>query len=165
MTPKFGRNCFLAENATLIGDVVLGDDCSIWFNTVLRGDVNSISIGNRVNIQDGAVLHSLYNKSKVIIGDNVTIGHNATVHGAIIHDNVLIGIGATVLDNAEIGRNSVIAANALVLTGTRIPPGSVYGGVPAKKIKNIEPGQIKELIERTANNYLMYAGWYRKDGG
>lgn len=159
--PVIGKNCFLAENATIIGDVVMGDDCSIWFNTVLRGDVNSIRIGNKVNIQDGAVLHTLYEKSKVIIGNNVTVGHNATVHGAIISDNVLIGIGSTILDNAEIGENSIIAANALILTGTKVEPGSIYAGVPAKKVKDIEPGQSREMIEKIANNYIMYAGWYK----
>lgn len=159
--PVIGKNCFLAENATIIGDVVIGDDCSIWFNTVLRGDVNSIRIGNKVNIQDGAVLHTLYEKSKVIIGNNVTVGHNATVHGAIISDNVLIGIGSTILDNAEIGENSIIAANALILTGTKVEPGSIYAGVPARKVKDIEPGQSREMIEKIANNYVMYAGWYK----
>ena len=160
--PKIGKNCFLAENATIIGDVVIGNDCSIWFNAVLRGDVNSIQIGNKVNIQDGAVLHTLYEKSKVIIGDNVTIGHNATVHGAIIRNNVLIGIGATVLDNAEIGENTIIAANALVLSNTVIEPGSIYGGIPARKIKDIEPHQTREMIEKIADNYIFYAGWYKE---
>ncbi|MBN2611654.1 MAG: gamma carbonic anhydrase family protein [Bacteroidales bacterium] len=160
--PKIGKNCFLAETAVIIGDVVIGDDCSIWFNAVLRGDVNSISIGNKVNIQDGAVLHTLYQKSKVFIEDNVTVGHNATVHGAIIHSNVLIGIGATVLDNAEIAENTIIAANALVLSDTKTEPGSIYGGVPAKKIKNIEPHQTKEMIEKIAENYIFYAGWYKE---
>ncbi len=160
--PKFGKNCYIAENATIIGDVIIGDDCSIWFNTVLRGDVNSIIIGNKVNIQDGAVLHTLFQKSKVMIGDNVTIGHNATVHGAIIHNNVLIGIGSTILDNAEIGENTIIAANALVLSGTVVEPGSIYAGVPAKKIKDIEPHQTREMIEKIADNYILYAGWYNE---
>ena len=161
--PVIGNACFLAETATIIGDVVIGDYCSIWFNAVLRGDVNSIRIGNKVNIQDGAVLHTLFEKSKVIIGDNVTIGHNATVHGAIIKDSVLIGIGATVLDNAIIGENSIIAANALITPGMVIEPGSIYAGVPAKKIKDVEPGQAWEMIERIAENYIMYAGWYKQD--
>ena len=161
-TPKIGKNVFLADNATVIGDTEIGDDCSIWFNTVLRGDVNSIRIGNRVNIQDGTVLHTLYQKSTIHIGNNVSIGHNATIHGAIIKDNVLIGIGATVLDHAVVGSNSIIAANALVLTGTKIEPNSVYAGVPAKKVKDIEPQQTKEMIEKIANNYLMYAGWYKE---
>jgi carbonic anhydrase/acetyltransferase-like protein (isoleucine patch superfamily) len=160
-TPVFGKNCYLAENTTVIGDVVVGDDCSIWFNTVLRGDVNSIRIGNKVNIQDGAVLHTLYQKSTIDIGDNVSIGHNVTIHGATLKNDVLIGIGATILDHAIIGENSIIAANALVLSNTIVEPNSVYAGVPAKKVKEIEPSQSKEMIEKIANNYLMYASWYK----
>ncbi|MBK3517872.1 gamma carbonic anhydrase family protein [Carboxylicivirga marina] len=163
-TPKIGKNAYLAENATIIGDVEMGDDCSIWFNAVLRGDVNSIRIGNKVNIQDGSVLHTLYKKSIVEIGDNVSIGHNVTIHGAKIEDNVLIGIGATVLDHAVIGSNSIIAANSLVLTGTIVEPNSVYAGVPAKKLKDIEPEQSREMVQKIANNYLMYAGWFKEDG-
>ncbi len=162
-TPKIGKNAYLAENATIIGDVEIGDDCSIWFNAVLRGDVNSIRIGNKVNIQDGSVLHTLYQKSIVEIGDNVSIGHNVTIHGAKIEDNVLIGIGATVLDHAVIGSNSIIAANSLVLTGTIVEPNSIYAGVPAKKVKNIEPEQSREMVQKIANNYLMYAGWFKED--
>ncbi|WP_430814566.1 gamma carbonic anhydrase family protein [Carboxylicivirga sp. RSCT41] len=162
-TPKIGKNAYLAENATIIGDVEMGDDCSIWFNAVLRGDVNSIRIGNKVNIQDGSVLHTLYQKSVVEIGDNVSIGHNVTIHGAKIEDNVLIGIGATVLDHAVIGSNSIIAANSLVLTGTIVEPNSVYAGVPAKKVKDIEPEQSREMVQKIANNYLMYAGWFKED--
>ncbi|TAJ13403.1 gamma carbonic anhydrase family protein [Marinilabiliaceae bacterium JC017] len=160
-TPKIGSNAYLAENATIIGDVEMGNDCSIWFNTVLRGDVNSIKIGNKVNIQDGAVLHTLYQKSTIEIGDNVSIGHNVTIHGAKVEDNVLIGIGATVLDHAVIGSNSIIAANSLVLTGTIVEPNSVYAGVPAKKVKEIEPEQTSEMINKIANNYLMYSDWYK----
>ena len=160
-TPKIGKNCYIAENVTIIGDVIIGDDCSIWFNAVLRGDVNSIVIGNKVNIQDGAVLHTLYQKSKVIIGNNVTIGHNATIHGAIIHNNVMVGIGATVLDHAEIFENTIIAANALVLSGTKTEQGSIYAGIPARKIKDIEPEQTSEMIEKIADNYVFYAGWYK----
>ena len=159
-TPKIGKNVYLAENAVVIGDVVIGDDCSIWFGTVIRGDVNSIRIGNKVNIQDGSVLHTLYQKSTIEIGDNVSVGHNVTIHGAKIENDVLIGIGATVLDHAVIGSNSIIAANSLILTGTIVEPNSIYAGVPAKKIKEIEPEQTKEMIEKIANNYLMYAGWY-----
>jgi len=162
-SPKIGKNAYLAENATIIGDVEMGDDCSIWFNAVLRGDVNSIRIGNKVNIQDGSVLHTLYQKSTVEIGDNVSIGHNVTIHGAKIEDNVLIGIGATVLDHAVIGSNSIIAANSLVLTGTIVEPNSVYAGVPAKKVKDIEPNQTQEMINKIANNYLMYAGWFKEE--
>ena len=160
--PKIGENVFIAENATIVGDVVIGDDCSIWFNAVLRGDVNSIRVGNKVNIQDGAVLHTLYQKSVIEIGNNVSIGHNAVIHGAKIEDNVLIGIGATVLDHAVIGSNSIIAANALVLSNTIVEPNSVYAGVPAKKVKDIEPHQTAEMINKIANKYLMYASWYKK---
>ena len=160
--PQYGNHCFFADNATIIGDVIMGDECSIWFNTVIRGDVNAIRIGNRVNIQDGAVLHTLYQKSQVHIGDNVSVGHNAIIHGGTIHSNVLIGMGATVLDHAEIQENTIIAANALVLTGTKTEPNSVYGGIPAKKIKDIEPGQTKEKIEKIAENYMMYASWYNE---
>jgi carbonic anhydrase/acetyltransferase-like protein (isoleucine patch superfamily) len=160
-TPELGSNCFLADNATIIGDVKIGSDCSFWFNTVIRGDVNSIVIGNKVNIQDGAVLHCLYEKSTIHIGNNVSIGHNVTVHGATIQNNVLIGMGATILDHAVIGENSIIAAGALVLSGTIVEPGSIYGGVPAKRIKSVEQTQTKEMIEKIANNYLMYARWYQ----
>lgn len=160
-TPKMGNNVFLADNATIIGDVVMGDDCSIWFNAVLRGDVNSIRIGNKVNIQDGSVLHTLYQKSTIEIGDNVSIGHNVTIHGAKIESNVLVGMGATILDQAVIGENSIIAANSLILTGTIVEPNSIYAGVPAKKVKDIEPEQTKEMINKIADNYLMYASWYK----
>jgi len=161
--PKFGENCYLAENATIVGDVIIGDDCSFWFNTVIRGDVNSIRIGNKVNIQDGTVLHTLYEKSTVEIGDNVSVGHNVTIHGAKIEKNVLVGMGATILDHAVIGENSIIAANSLVLTGIKVEPNSIYAGVPAKRIKTIEPGQSKEMIQKIANNYLMYASWFKED--
>lgn len=159
-TPEIGKDCFLAENATIIGDVVMGNGCSVWFNTVLRGDVNSIRIGNNVNIQDGAVLHTLYQKSVVEIGDNVTVAHNAIIHGAKISSNVLIGMGAIVMDHAEIGENTIIAAGAVVLSNTKVEPNSVYGGNPAKKLKNIEPVQSQEMIQKIANNYKMYASWY-----
>lgn len=162
-TPKIGKNCYLAENATVVGDVEIGDDCSIWFNAVLRGDVNSIRIGNKVNIQDGSVLHTLYQKSTIEIGNNVSLGHNVTIHGATIKDNVLVGIGATVLDHVVIGENSIIAANALVLSNTIIEPGSIYAGVPAKRVKDVDPKQTREMIERIANNYLMYASWYDEE--
>lgn len=160
-TPQFGKNIFLAENATVIGDVIMGDDCSIWYNAVLRGDVNSIRIGNKVNIQDGSVLHTLYQKSVIEIGNNVSVGHNVTIHGAKIEDNVLVGIGATILDHAVIGSNSIIAANSLILSGTIVEPNSVYAGVPAKKVKEIEPNQTSEMIHKIANNYMMYASWYK----
>ena len=157
-----GSNCFLADNATIIGDVVMGDDCSIWFNTVLRGDVNSICIGNRVNIQDGSVLHTLYEKSTVEIGDDVSIGHNVTLHGACIHNKALIGMGATLLDHAIVGEGAIVAAGSLVLSNTVIEPGSIWGGVPAKFIKKVDPEQAKELNQKIAHNYLMYASWYKE---
>jgi carbonic anhydrase/acetyltransferase-like protein (isoleucine patch superfamily) len=162
-SPVFGNNCYLAETATIIGDVELGNDCSVWFNAVLRGDVNSIRIGNNVNIQDGAVLHTLYQKSVIEIGDNVTIAHNAVIHGAKIASNVLVGIGAIVLDHAEIGENSIIAAGAVVLSNTKVLPNTVWGGNPAKKLKDIEPAQSAEMITKIANNYQMYAGWYKDE--
>jgi carbonic anhydrase/acetyltransferase-like protein (isoleucine patch superfamily) len=161
-TPVIGGNCYLSENCTIIGDVVIGNDCSVWFNAVLRGDVNSIRIGNNVNIQDGAVLHTLYQKSVIEIGDNVTIAHNVVIHGAKICSNVLIGIGAVILDHTVIGENSIIAAGAIVLSNTIIEPNSVWGGNPAKKIKNIEPKQSADMIQKIANNYKMYAGWYKE---
>ncbi len=162
-TPVLGSGCFLADNAVVVGDVVLGDNCSVWYNAVLRGDVNSIRIGDNVNIQDGAVLHTLYQKSVVEIGNNVSIAHNAVVHGACIHDNVMVGIGAILLDHVEIGENSIIAAGAIVLTNTKIEPGSIYGGNPARKIKDVEPEQAKEMISKIAANYKMYAGWYKEE--
>ena len=161
--PEWGKNCFFADNATIVGDVKMGDECTIWFNTILRGDVNAIRIGNKVNIQDGSVLHTLYQKSQVHIGNNVSVGHNVTIHGAIIHDNVLIGMGATILDHAIIQSNTIIAANALVLTGTEVEPNSIYAGIPAKKVKDIDPDQTQEMIEKIANNYTMYASWYKDD--
>lgn len=162
-TPVMGENCFLADNATVIGDVVMGRDCSIWFGAVLRGDVNSIRIGNKVNIQDGSVLHTLYQKSTIEIGDNVSIGHNVCIHGAKIEKNCLIGIGSTILDGAVIGENSIIAANALVLSGTIVEPGSIYAGVPAKRVKSVDPEQTKEMINKISDNYLMYASWYKEE--
>ena len=161
-TPEFGDNCFLADNATIIGDVVIGNDCSIWFNTVLRGDVNSIRIGNQVNIQDGSVLHTLYEKSTIEIGDNVSIGHNVTIHGAAIKDGALIGMGANVLDHTIVGEGAIVAAGSLVLSNTVIEPGSIWGGVPAKFIKKVDPEQAKELNQKIAKNYLMYSQWYKE---
>ncbi|HEX2395203.1 MAG TPA: gamma carbonic anhydrase family protein [Bacteroidales bacterium] len=159
-TPELGRNCYLAETAVVIGDVVAGDDCSFWFNVIIRGDVNSIRIGNKVNIQDGTVLHTLYQRSVIEIGNNVSIGHNAVIHGAKIHNNVLIGIGAIILDHAVIGENSIIAAGSVVLTGTIVEPGSIYAGIPAKRVKDVDPQQTSEMINRIANDYVMYASWY-----
>ncbi len=162
-TPAIGSNCYLAETAVIIGDVVMGDDCSIWFGAVLRGDVNSIRIGNKVNIQDGAVLHTLYEKSIVEIGNSVTVGHNAVIHGARIMDRVLVGIGAIILDHAVIGENTIIAAGALVKDSQMVEPNSIYAGVPAVKIKDIDPSQTREMIDKIANNYLFYAGWYKEE--
>ncbi len=161
-TPKFGEDCFFAETAAVIGDVVMGDGCSVWYGAVLRGDVNSIRIGNKVNIQDGAVLHTLYQKSTIEIGDNVSIAHNAVIHGAKIQNNVLIGMGAVILDHADIGENSIIAAGAIVLSGTKVEPGSIYGGNPAKRIKDVNPTQAREMIEGIARNYKMYSDWYKE---
>ena len=158
--PTFGNNCFIAPNATIVGDVVMGDQCSVWFNAVLRGDVNIIRLGNKVNVQDGAVIHCTYEKAATIIGNNVSIGHNAIVHGCVIHDNVLIGMGAIVMDNAVVGSNSIIAAGAVVLENTKIEPGSMYAGVPAKKVKDISPEMISGEINRIADNYVMYSGWF-----
>jgi carbonic anhydrase/acetyltransferase-like protein (isoleucine patch superfamily) len=161
-TPKIGKNCFLAENATIIGDVEIGDDCSIWYNTVLRGDVNPIRIGNRVNIQDGSTLHTLYQKSIVEIEDNVSVGHNVVLHGARIEENCLIGIGSIILDHAIIGANSIIAAGSVVLQNTKVEPGSIYAGVPAKRIKSVNQKQTEEMINGIADNYLFYASWYKE---
>jgi carbonic anhydrase/acetyltransferase-like protein (isoleucine patch superfamily) len=161
-TPQLGKECYLAETAVIIGDVVAGDLCSFWFNVVVRGDVNPIRIGNKVNIQDGTVLHCLYKRSVVEIGNNVSIGHNVVIHGAKIMDNVLVGMGSVILDNAIIGENSIIAAGSVVLTGTRVEPGSIYGGVPARRIKDVDPEQTADMINRIADDYIMYAGWYRE---
>ena len=160
--PKRGENCFLAENATIVGDVVMGNGCSIWFNAVLRGDVNSIRIGNHVNIQDGSVLHTLYEKSTVKIGDYVSIGHNVTVHGASIHNYALIGMGAILLDYSEVGEGAIVAAGALVLSNTMIPPFTLWAGVPAKFVKNVDPEQTNEMNRKIAHNYAMYASWYKE---
>ena len=158
--PAWGDNCFIAPNATIVGDVVMGNDCSVWFNAVIRGDVNSIRLGNKVNVQDGAIIHCTYEKTKVIIGNNVSIGHNAIVHGCVIANDVLIGMGAIVMDNVGVGSNCIIAAGAVVLENTMIEPGSIYAGVPAKKVKDISQELINGEINRIANNYLMYSGWF-----
>ena len=159
--PVFGTNVFLAENATVVGEVKIGDDCSIWFNTVIRGDVHYINIGNKVNIQDGAVIHCTYKKSPANLGNNVSIGHNALVHGCTIHDNVLVGMGAIVMDGVVVESNSIIAAGAIVLEGTHIESGSIYAGVPAKKVKELSEEQTASLVEGIANNYVMYASWFK----
>ncbi|MDD7449011.1 MAG: gamma carbonic anhydrase family protein [Prevotellaceae bacterium] len=162
-TPVIGENCYLAENATIVGDVVMGRDCSIWFNAVLRGDVNSIRMGDRVNVQDGSVLHTLYEKSVVEIGNDVTIGHNVTLHGACVKDNALIGMGSTILDYAVVGEGAIVAAGALVLANTVIPPNTLWAGVPARFVKEVDPAQSKELNQKIANGYLMYAGWFKEE--
>lgn len=159
-TPKVGKDCFLADNCTLVGDVTLGDECSVWFNTVLRGDVNTITIGNRVNIQDGTVLHTLYEKSTIEIGDDVSIGHNVTLHGCKIKDYALVGMGAVVMDDAVVGPGAIVAAGAVVLSRTVIGPNELWGGAPAKFIKMVEPEKAKEMNRKIANNYLMYSQWY-----
>lgn len=163
ITPKFGKNCYIAPNATIVGDVEMGDDCSIWFNAVLRGDVNSIRIGNKVNIQDNATVHCTYNKTKTIIADNVSIGHNAIVHGCTIEENVLVGMGAIVMDNCYIEKNALIAAGAVVLEGTRVEAGSIYAGVPAKKVKQLDAETFKDQNMRIANNYLTYSSWFKEE--
>ena len=162
-SPQIPSDCFIAENATIVGDVVIGEKCSIWFNAVIRGDVHFISIGNKVNIQDGAVIHCTYQKHPTIIGNNVSIGHNAMVHGCVIHDNVLIGMGAIVMDNCVVNSNSIIAAGAVVTQNTVVESGSIYAGVPAKKVKDIDQSDFSGEIERIANNYVMYSGWYKTE--
>ena len=161
--PKFGKQCFVAPNATIVGDVDMGDDCSIWFNAVIRGDVNSIKMGNKVNVQDGAVIHCTFEKNATIIGNNVSIGHNALVHGCTIMDNVLIGMGSIVMDKCIVHSNSIIAAGAVVLEGTVVEAGSIYAGVPAKKIKDISQDLISGEIDRIAHNYTKYAAWFDKN--
>jgi len=161
--PQFGSNCFLADNATITGDVFMGDNCSVWFNTVIRGDVHSIRIGNNVNIQDGAIVHCTYQKAPTNIGNNVSIAHRAIVHGCTIHDNVLIGMGAIVMDGVVIESNSMIAAGAIVLENTRVESGSLYAGIPARKIKNLDKALIEGQIMRIANAYPMYASWYDEE--
>lgn len=161
VSPQIPEGCFIAPNATIVGDVIMGTDCSIWFNAVVRGDVNSIRIGNKVNIQDGACIHCTYEKTKTIIGNNVSIGHNAIVHGCTVEDNVLIGMGAIVMDRVRIGQNSIIAAGAVVLEDTEVPPGSIFAGVPARKVKDISQELLQGEVERIANNYLMYSSWFK----
>lgn len=160
-TPKYGKNCFFAENATLIGEVIMGDDCSVWYQAVVRGDVNAISMGDRVNIQDGAVIHGTFEKSATTIGNDVSIGHNAIVHGCTIHDRVLVGMGSIIMDDSVVGSNSIIAAGSVLPKNTIVPEGSVFAGIPAKKIKEISPELQKGEIERIAANYMRYASWFK----
>lgn len=159
--PRFGSGCFIAENAVVVGDVVMGERCTVWFNAVVRGDVHSIRIGNDTNIQDGAVIHCTYQKAKTVIGSRVSIAHTAVVHGCTVEDDVLIGMGAIIMDDAVIGRGSVIAAGAVVLPGTIVEPESIYAGMPAKKVKDTGP-EMREVIARTARNYPMYAEWFKE---
>ena len=160
--PQISKDCFIAENATIVGEVFIGKQCSVWFNAVIRGDVHFIKIGNKVNIQDGAVLHATFQKSPTTIGNNVSIAHNAIVHGCTIHDNVLIGMGSIVMDDCVIESNSIIAAGAIVTKNTHVESGSIYAGVPAKKIKNISKELISDEIDRIANNYIEYSSWFKE---
>lgn len=159
--PQIPDDCYVADNATIVGDVAMGNECSVWFNAVIRGDVHYIKIGNKVNVQDGAVIHATYQKSPTNIGNNVSIGHNAIVHGCTIHDNVLIGMGSIVMDDCVIESNSIIAAGAVVTQNTRVEAGSIYAGVPAKKVKDISKELISGEIDRIANNYIKYSGWFK----
>ncbi len=160
-TPIFGNDVYLAENATVVGEVEMGDNCSVWFSAVVRGDVNSIKIGNKVNLQDGAVVHCTYKKAATIIGNNVSVGHNALVHGCEIKDNVLIGMGAIVMDGVVVESNSIVAAGAVVLEGTHIESGTIYAGVPAKKVKDLNEEQTARLIEGISDNYILYSSWFK----
>tara|TARA_R110002050_G_scaffold179118_3_gene312442 strand:- start:93017 stop:93529 length:513 start_codon:yes stop_codon:yes gene_type:complete len=160
-TPEIGEDCFIAENAVIVGEVSMGNECSVWFNAVLRGDVHFIKIGNKVNIQDGAVVHATYKKSPTTIGNNVSIGHNAIVHGCTIHDNVLIGMGSIVMDDCIVESNSIIAAGAVLTKGTHVTSGSIFAGMPAKKIKDISPELSTGEIDRIAESYVMYSGWFK----
>lgn len=160
-TPQFGNNCYLAENAAVVGDVEMGDYCSVWFNAVVRGDVHYIRMGNKVNVQDGAIIHCTYQKAPTTIGNNVSIGHAAIVHGCTVKDNVLIGMRAVIMDHAVLEENCLIAAGAVVLENTVVESGSIYAGAPAKKVKNLSKEQFNELSMRIANNYVMYASWYQ----
>ena len=161
-SPQIGEDCYIAENATIVGDVVMGNQCSIWFNAVLRGDVHYIKMGNKVNVQDGAVIHCTYLKSPTNIGNNVSIGHNAIVHGCTVHDNVLIGMGSIIMDDCVVESNSIIAAGAVVTKGTRVPSGTVFAGMPAKKIKDISTDLSVGEVERIANAYVKYSGWFKE---
>lgn len=160
--PQYGDDCWFAENSTITGKVTMGNECSVWFNAVIRGDVHYIKMGNRVNVQDGAVIHATYQKSPTNIGNNVSIGHNALVHGCTIHDNVLIGMGAIVMDDCVVESGSIIAAGAVVLEGTHVKAGSIYAGVPAKKVKDVSEELVRGQIDRIAQSYVMYSGWYKK---
>jgi gamma-carbonic anhydrase len=161
ISPQFGENCYLSENATIVGDVIMGDECSVWFQAVVRGDVHYIRMGNRVNVQDGAVIHCTYQQAPTTIGNNVSIGHRALVHGCTIHDNVLVGMGAIVMDHVVVEENVLIAAGAVVLENSHLESGFIYAGVPAKKVKALDATTFKDTIERIANNYVMYSSWFQ----
>lgn len=161
-TPQWGEDCYFAENCAVIGDVVMGDQCSVWFNAVIRGDVHYIRLGNKVNVQDGAVIHATYRKSPTEIGNNVSIGHNALVHGCVVHDNVLVGMGAIIMDDCVVNSNCIIAAGAVLTKGTVVESGSVYAGTPARKIKDLDPELLTGEVERIANSYIKYASWYKE---
>lgn len=160
IAPQIPEDCYIAENATIVGEVIMGSQCSIWFNAVIRGDVHYIKMGNKVNVQDGAIIHATYKVSPTNIGNNVSIGHNAMVHGCTIHDNVLIGMGSIVMDDCVIESNSIIAAGAVLTKNTRVESGSIYAGIPAKKVKDISEELISGEINRIADNYVKYASWY-----
>ena len=162
-SPLIPDDCYVAENATIVGDVLLGKSCSVWFNAVIRGDVNSITIGDKVNIQDGAIIHCTYQKYATVIGNNVSIGHNAIVHGCVVKDNVLIGMGAIVMDNCVIESNSIIAAGSVVTQNTIVPSGTIFAGVPAKWVKDLDTSDFAGEIERISNNYVMYSGWFKNE--
>ncbi len=162
-SPQIPTSCWLAENTTIVGEVIMGENCSVWFNAVIRGDVNTISFGNNVNIQDGAVIHCTYEKTKTTLGNNVSVGHNALVHGCTVDDNVLIGMGAIVMDNCVIESGCIIAAGAVLLEGTHVTSGSIWAGVPAKKVKDLSPEMFEGEVKRIANNYRMYASWFEKE--
>ncbi|MDB0062724.1 gamma carbonic anhydrase family protein [Crocinitomicaceae bacterium] len=160
-SPQNGNDCWFAENATIVGDVIMGDQCSVWYSAVIRGDVNSIRMGNKVNIQDGAVIHCTFEKTKTILGNNVSVGHNALVHGSTVEDNVLIGMGSIVMDNCYIASGSIIAAGAVLLEGSKVGKGEIWAGVPAKKVKDISPELFEGEVMRIANNYVKYSGWFK----
>ncbi|AWI24733.1 gamma carbonic anhydrase family protein [Flavobacterium pallidum] len=162
-SPLIPEDCYVAENATIVGDVSFGHSCSVWFNAVVRGDVHSITVGNKVNIQDGAIIHCTYQKHATVIGNNVSIGHNAIVHGCTLHDNVLIGMGAIVMDGCVVESNAIVAAGAVITQNTRVESGSIYAGVPAKKVKEINQSDFGGEIERISNNYVMYSGWFKNE--
>lgn len=162
-TPEFGKDCFVADNAVIVGDVIMGDECSVWFNAVIRGDVHYIRMGNKVNVQDGAIIHCTYQKAPTNIGNNVSIAHNAIVHGCTVEDNVLIGMGSIIMDDCIVGSNSIIAAGAVLTKGTVVPPGTVYGGMPAKKLKDVSPELSEGEILRIANSYVKYASWFKEE--